>query len=223
MLTGCKRCRTASRDPLSIVGDSLGFGLWALGLGLRATGYGHAHDFDARHGFFTFQRNGLDLLDHIHAGHDAAEDRVLTIKRWRGSQHDEERGAPARHVVAESGHRHDTAIVRSRVELRLQITDECLLLLVERLTSHRHVATLNHKALDDAMEGRAVVDAGRREAQELTHMIRRTIWKELERDVAHRGLDYRSRGRELLDGLGRIGLGHRRWFLADRHRFDLDA
>ncbi len=72
------------------VSFALGFGLWATAYQLPATTDSHTADFDARHGLFAVQRNGLDLLNHIHAGDDASKDGVLAIEGRRSRQDDEE-------------------------------------------------------------------------------------------------------------------------------------
>src|SRR4030095_5172657 len=151
MLIGCRRCSTASRDPLSI-------GLWAFGYGLWATGYSNSTDLNARHGLFAVQPNGFYSFDHIHTRDDTAKDSVLAVKRRRPRQHDEERAAGAGRGV-EPGHRHDAAIVRRRIEFGLKIPHEGLLLLVERPASRGHVPALNHEALDNAVERGPVVHA----------------------------------------------------------------
>src|SRR5690606_12116057 len=73
------------------------------------------------------------------------------------------------------------------------------------------VATLGHEAVDDAMEGRAVVEAGARQVDEVLDGERRAVRVELDREVALLGLEgggVRLRG---VEGAGRRrgSVGHR--------------
>ena len=171
---------------------------------------------------FAVDRHLLDGLDDRQAIDDAAERRVFAVENRARAEDDEERRVGAGRIVAAS-HRHRAFHVRRVVELGLQVAHEALLRLRQRLASRRQIARLNDEPFGDAVNAHAVVDAGLREPQKVAHVLRRLVRRELQRDVAHAGLEHGAVRAQLCGALGRERLGPCGRLVANRHRPDRDA
>ena len=141
-------------------------------------------------------RLGHDPVHDVHALHDLAERRVLVVEGRVVLEDDEElrRGRVGRRGA---GHRDDAALVGRLVELRLQrdriplrvrlagvSPDEGVLRVLRQ-----RIAALQDEAGDDAVEERAVVEARRREVDEVLHVIRGAVEEEADRHVAALGVE----------------------------------
>ncbi len=73
------------------------------------------------------------------------------------------------------------------------------------------------KPFHDAVPGRAVVDAERRQTQEVADVFRRLVGRDANRDVAERGLEHGRHLRQRLDTLGRERRRHLGGLVADDH------
>lgn len=146
-----------------------------------------------------------DLVGNIHAFYDLSECGVLAIKKRRVSHADEKLRTCAVRVTC-TGHREHAALVRRSIELGLDGVAgaaHAVLRLVGILGIR--VAALDHEARNDAVKGRPVVKAFLCEINEVLHMARCDIRKELQFDIAELGGDngtfFRHLFRLLLSGL----------------------
>ena len=118
-----------------------------------------------------------------------------------------------------AGHRHDAFDVPGVVELRREVVHQLLLLVAERRRTTREGTGLNDESRRDAMEGRAVVDAGGGKAHELPDGVRRLVGEELDRDRPGAGVEHRAIGAEFRRRLADERFG---WRIANRDVLDLD-
>src|SRR6478735_2532537 len=93
-----------------------------------------------------------DLPHDIHPVLDDAEDRVAVVEVWRGAERDEELRAVG--VRPGVGHREDALAVVAQA--RMELVGELVARAAESLAER--IATLNHEAVDDAVEDDAVVE-----------------------------------------------------------------
>src|SRR5262245_4617099 len=113
-----------------------------------------------------------DLVEHLEAGFDLAEDRVLAVEELRVlAVHDEElrtRGVR----IARPGHRHDAPRVRDVVELGRQLIAGATGARLARSTLLRvRTPGLDHEVAHDPVERDAVVETLLRELQEAVHVL----------------------------------------------------
>src|SRR6185503_400076 len=161
--------------------------------------YGHLVDHHRRdRAVVLADRGRADLLDHVHALHDGAEDGVAPIEVRRRAERDEELAAVR--VRTGIGHRKNAGAVVTQI--RMELVRE----LVARpaVALPQRVATLDHEALDHTVKDDAVVvrllvflfglgmrPLGRAlgEADEVGDGLRRLGVVELDGEVAERGLE----------------------------------
>src|SRR5215211_1919400 len=117
----------------------------------------------------------LDRVHGLHAGLDAAEDRVLAVEPRRGLGGDDEELA-AVGVRSAVGHGQGAALDLVVVDLVLELVAG------PTRAGALRTAALNHEVRDDPMEGEPVVVTLMRELHEVLDGLRRLAVEQLDRD-----------------------------------------
>src|SRR4051812_21296385 len=113
----------------------------------------------------------LELVDHIHAGHDLADHGVLAVQTRAVGEHDEELRVRGIDAVAAAGHADDAALERDVGKFLLQVRILRAAGAVEILA----VSGLRHEAVHYPVERHVVVVAFARELLDALGMLGRQI------------------------------------------------
>jgi hypothetical protein len=120
----------------------------------------------------------LDLVDMLHAGHDAAEHRIFAVHRHARHEHDVELAVGAVRLLGPR-HRDGAAQVRQIVELGGQVRQ-----VGRAVAGAQRIAALGHEAFDDAVEGEAVVEAAAGQRLDPLDMAGRVVRAQLDHHAA---------------------------------------